>query len=358
MDPKPYCVFSSASVRETMERIDRSHGGIALVTEENGRLIAVITDGDIRRALLRNIDVSMPITEVIRNLEPAAHPQPFIMPAGTDPGRLLELMRLHHLHQIPLVDKQGCVVELSLLQELIDESDFGITTVLMAGGFGKRLRPMTNNTPKPMLHVGDEPLLRRAIERLRKSGVRHINVTVHYMKDVITEYFGDGSNFGVDIEYFQEDTPLGTAGAVANIPHGNRTVLVMNGDVLTNLDFRAMFDFHRRHKALMSVAVAPYDVTVPYGVVELNDMCISKLVEKPKHRYFVNTGIYMLEPAACEKIPRNRRYDMTDLIQKLLAEGAPVIGFPIHEYWRDIGHPEDYEHANEDVQQLNASVQK
>jgi len=223
--------------------------------------------------------------------------------------------------------------------------------VIMAGGFGTRLRPLTDDTPKPMLPIGGKPLMERTIEGLQKSGISRINVTTHYLQEKITRYFGTGSRFGVELRYVSEDEPLGTAGALRLMEDVNEPLLVMNGDILTKVDFRSLLKFHQEQKAALTVAVRQYDVQVPYGVIEAEKGIVTGLQEKPRFNFLVNAGIYLLEPSARRCIPDGEPYDMTDLIAHLLERGETVAGFPIMEYWLDIGKHDDFRKAQQDVSQ-------
>ena len=219
----------------------------------------------------------------------------------------------------------------------------------MAGGSGTRLRPLTEDLPKPMLPVGDRPLMEVIIDQLRQSGIGRVNITTHYLPEKITDYFGNGENFGVELNYVSEDRPLGTAGSLGLIDWPRETLLVINGDILTKVNFRAMLDYHQEHRADITVGVRKYDIQVPYGVVECEDQRVCRLREKPNLSFFVNAGIYMLEPSVNEHIPNGQHYDMTDLIERLIHKGRSVVSFPIVEYWLDIGEPSDYERAQKDM---------
>jgi NDP-sugar pyrophosphorylase family protein len=219
----------------------------------------------------------------------------------------------------------------------------------MAGGFGKRLGPLTEKTPKPMLPVGDRPLLERTIQQLRRSGIRDVSLTTHYLRDNIEQHFGRGEAFGVNLSYLKEDHPLGTAGGLKLLKKVEGPLLVMNGDILTGVSFQEMLAYHRQYHAEMTVGVRTYEVSVPFGVVECEDIRVTRMHEKPLLRFFVNAGIYLIESSVFEWIPEGQRFDMTDLIQKLLETGRSVVSFPIVEYWLDVGRPEDYRQAQEDV---------
>ena len=224
-----------------------------------------------------------------------------------------------------------------------------LSAVIMAGGYGKRLLPLTEQVPKPMLPVGDKPLLELTIQQLRRSGIRDISLTTHYLPDAIVNHFGDGTAFGVRLSYLKEDHPLGTAGGLKLLKQADKPFLVINGDILTGLPFREMLNFHRSHGALLTVGVRKYDLKVPFGVVDCEDVFITRLQEKPAFNLFVNAGIYLLEPSARDYLPDGQQFDMTDLIQTLLEKGKPVVSFPIMEYWLDVGRHEDYSQAQEDA---------
>jgi NDP-sugar pyrophosphorylase family protein len=218
----------------------------------------------------------------------------------------------------------------------------------MAGGEGQRLRPLTENTPKPMLPIGGKPLMELIVAQLRDVGIRKINIATHYQAEKIIDHFGAGEGFGVDISYVREESPLGTGGALGLIDRPKESVLVINGDILTDIDFRTMHAFHIDNKAQMTVAVRQYEVQVPYGVIDCEGSRLTGLREKPKLSFFVNAGIYLLEPDVYNYIPVNQRFNMTDLVDLLLAAGKTVVAFPVREYWLDIGQRADYERAQAD----------
>ena len=221
--------------------------------------------------------------------------------------------------------------------------------MVLAGGKGERLKSLTKDTPKPMLRVGDRPLLERIICQLQRNGIRCINISTHYQEEKISSHFKDGKEFGLDIQYINEDFPRGTAGAISMLDDTDQPLLVINGDILTDVDFSAMLEFHRENHAELTVGVRQYDIQVPYGVVECEGVRITRIREKPLYTFFVNAGIYLLEPNIRALIPRDEKYDMTDLIEMLMKKGRAIVSFPIIEYRLDIGNPEDYAQAQEDV---------
>jgi len=339
-----------ASVREAIEAIDRGAAGIALLVDEGRHLIGTITDGDVRRAILDGVDQDAPATTLLE-YRPEERRRPTVAPVQAGRLELLHLMQSRDVRHVPLLDDEGRVVDLVLLSELIDQPESPLSAVIMAGGYGARLRPLTEDVPKPMLPVGGRPLMERIIEQLRAAGIRRVNVATHYKPEIITEHFGDGCQFGVQIDYINEEQPLGTAGALGLMQTPQEPLLVINGDILTRVDFQAMLAYHQEHEAVMTVAVRKYDLNVPYGVIESDGIFIRGLVEKPLFSFFVNAGIYLLEPAVYRYIPNGQRFDMTDLIHRLLDEGLLVASFPIFEYWLDIGEHVDYKQAQKDMQE-------
>lgn len=342
-------VLPNNSIREVMACIDRNAKGIALVVDEERRLTGTVTDGDIRRALLAGMDLDLPVQALLERRAPARHPTPLTAPVGTPDTQLLQMMKEYALRHIPLVDDAGRALDLALLSDLVKDYELPLTAVVMAGGYGTRLSPLTEELPKPMLPVGDRPLLELIIEQLRQAGIRRVNLATHYEGEIIARHFGDGQDFGVEIRYVKEDQPLGTAGALGLLDAADYPLLVINGDILTRVDFRAILDFHREHQADMTVAVRQYELHVPYGVVETDGVAIIGISEKPVVRHFINAGIYLLNPEVCRYIPEGEPYDMPDLISRLVADGRRVVSFPIHEYWLDIGQLDDYEQAQESI---------
>lgn len=350
-DLAQFLVPRDASVQQVMQCIDRNAKGIALVVDDLGRLLGTITDGDIRRALLAGdvIDLADPAMRLLARPASSPYPVPLTAPLGTPDAQLLLLMMRHAVRHLPIVDEQRRVVDVVLFGSLVEDYEVPIRAVVMAGGYGKRLRPLTDDRPKPMLDLGNGPLLERIVGSLRDAGIRRIHLTTHYLAEKIAGHFGDGHSFGVDIRYVEEHRPLGTAGALSLVEPPVEPVLVMNGDILTGIDFRALIAFHTEHRAVMTVAVLPFEATIPYGVIQTDGVLITGIAEKPVVRRFVAAGIYLINPEAARKIPVGQPYDMPTLIARLVADGDRVVSFPIREYWLDIGRPEDYEQAVADV---------
>jgi dTDP-glucose pyrophosphorylase len=342
-DLSTFLLRDDPSIRDAMACIDRNAKGIALVVDGDGRLTMTITDGDIRRALLARTPLEAPVSELPER-------DPVTAPAGTPRAELIHHMTSRSLRHLPLVDEAGKVVDIALLDELVRRYELPLTAVVMAGGFGTRLRPLTEAVPKPMLPVAGKPLLEHIVEQLGSSGIRRVNLTTHYKPETISDHFGDGSRFGLEIGYMHEDEPLGTAGALRLLEASDDPLLVMNGDILTRVDFRAMLDFHREHRAVMTVAVRQEEFAVPFGVVQTQGAAITSIEEKPVLREFINAGIYLLDPGVRRYLPAEERFDMPQLVERLLDAGETVAGFPVHEYWVDIGELDAYEQAGHDAE--------
>ena len=350
IDVRELFLAPNASIGEAVTCIDRSGRiSVALIVDEEGRLLNTVTDGDVRRCLLAGLRFEDSVAALVAIKSQTPHPLPVTAPLDTDDETLLDVMRARAVRQIPLVDEHDRVVDVVTFEDILPDEPRALQAVVMAGGFGTRLRPLTENIPKPMLPVNGKPLMELIINQLQHTGVRKINITTHYQADKIVSHFGDGSGFGVDISYVNEESPLGTGGALGLMGRPKDPLLVINGDILTDIDFRAMHAYHQEHRAMMTVAVRRYEVQVPYGVVECDGPNIQTLREKPHLGFFVNAGIYLLEPDVYSYIPTNQHLNMTDLIDTLVRERRTVVGFPVREYWLDIGQHADYERAQDDA---------
>jgi dTDP-glucose pyrophosphorylase len=351
-DLDPYLAAPDASLRAVTELIDRNAQGIALICDSERHLIGTITDGDVRRAILSGTSSEEPVRALLERKarEDKMYPAPITARPGTSPGELIQLMNERSIRHVPIVDAERRVVALALLSELVRDYELPLRAVVMAGGLGTRLRPLTERMPKPMLPVGGRPILEHILDQLRASGINRVNVTTHYHRDVITEHFGNGREFGVDLTYVPEDEPLGTAGGLGQLFPEDEPLLVMNGDILTGVDFRAMLDFHREHEAEMTLAVREEEFQLPFGVVETHDVHVTGIDEKPSIRRFVNAGIYLLEPTVRTYIPAGEAMDIPQLVECLIADGRRVVSFPVHEYWLDVGQHHTYEQAERDYE--------
>lgn len=347
-----FSIKATDSIRDAIACIDRSkRTSVALVLDDHGRMVNIITDGDVRRGILAGINLSKPVSKLFPIKSRMPRPLPFTLPADTDPNQFLKIMKENAIKQIPLLDKNGKVVDIVILSDLLTPPKLPLQAVVMAGGLGTRLRPLTDNVPKPMLLVGGRPLMELTIEKLHNAGIERVYVSTNYRASNIIDHFGDGKAFGIKLNYIQEDMPLGTAGALGLMDVPDKTLLVINGDIITHVDLGAMLDYHKEHQAELTVGVRQYGVQVPYGVVECDGPTVCKLEEKPQISFLVNAGIYLLEPSVYSYILKGKRMDMTDLIKRLLDGKRPVVSFPIIEYWLDIGQPADYERAQNDLRE-------
>lgn len=341
------CVVApETTIAEAVKILDSAGVGILLVCdqERERQLLGVITDGDIRRAILRSIPFSDHCMSIANKDYTSV--QEGISP--TDALRMMDHSKSFFVNHLPVLDSSGRVVDLLLRRDLVSDEKLPLQAFIMAGGVGKRLRPLTDDMPKPMLQVGKKPILEHIVDQLRDTGIENIKISTNYLREKITDYFGNGENFGVNIEYVNEDQPLGTAGSIGLVDTPTDRLLIINGDILTGTNFRAMFDFHVEHEADMTVGVRRYEFQVPYGVIECDGYRICGLQEKPLHQFFVNAGIYLLQPSMLAHIPTDRPYDGTDLIKDLVLQHKNVVSFPIIEYWIDIGQHDDYKKANSD----------
>ena len=348
-DLKNFCVDLNCTILDTMSSMDSNRLGIVLVVDEERRLVGTVTDGDVRRAVLGNVDLTQPVSILLIRKGGSPYERPITAPASADRGTYLKLLQHNNILQLPLLDDDQRVVALVTVDDFVPNRVLPLQAVVMAGGRGSRMLPLTQDVPKPMLPVGDQPLMEIIIRQLREAGIRQVNVTTHHKSEKITDHFGDGRDFGVELNYVTEDRPLGTAGALGLMGVPRETVLVINGDILTQVDFRAMLAFHREQQGDLTIAVRQYDIHIPFGVVECQGATVTRITEKPLLNFFVNAGIYLLEPIVYSYIPNGKPFDMTDLIQRLLVDGRRVVSFPVREYWLDIGEPSDYEQAQEDV---------
>ena len=342
-DVKASCVDESLSVRECMRIIDRNKQGIALVVDKDGRLVGTVTDGDIRRFTLAGRSIDEPVSSVMWT-------NPLTAPVGTPESELKELMNRHLIRNIPLLDMDGRPQRIVNMMDFIGNEETGVSAVVMAGGEGRRLRPITDTIPKSLVKVGDRPVLEDIIISLARAGIVDIYISLNYMADLIEEYFNDGSRYGVRIRYLREDKKLGTVGPLTLLPEPLRSpLLVMNGDVVTRANLLRLIDFHREHRCVMTVAATQYKFDVPYGVINTTGHYLLGIEEKPRQKFLCNAGIYMVNAEVIPLIPAYTKFNMTDLIQEVVRRGLPVTTFPIHEYWIDIGQMEDLEKAQNDI---------
>ena len=341
-------VNKEAKILDVIKIIELGVMQIALVVDSDRKLLGTINDGDIRRALISNISLN----DTIENIH---FKTPAVANVNDSKETILNICKSKKIHQIPVIDNDNKIIGLEVLDELIGSSIKSNKVILMVGGLGTRLRPLTENTPKPMLLVGGKPILQTIVEKFASYGFINIIMCIGYKSNIIQDFFEDGSKFNVNIEYVLEDKRMGTAGALSllsseQIPE--ESFFVMNGDLLTNVNFEHLLEFHTQNNAKSTMCVREYDFQVPYGVVNMENGKIQAIEEKPINKFFVNAGIYMLESSCLEFIPNNEFYDMPTLFEKLIEENKDIISFPLREYWLDIGRIDEYEKANREYDQI------
>jgi dTDP-glucose pyrophosphorylase len=336
-------VPASATLQEAIRNLDDSGLQIALVVSAEGVLLGTVTDGDIRRGLLRGMDLGSRVEAIMQR-------DPLVVPPTLGHDVVLQLMQANRLHQLPVVDEQRRVVGLHVWDELLAPSPRPNLMVIMAGGRGARLRPYTENCPKPLLEVGGKPILEHILERARAEGFRQFVLAIHYLGEMIEEYFADGRRWQVEIRYLREAAPLGTAGAIALLnPAPQVPFVVTNGDVLTDIRYGELLDFHCRHGAAATMAVRMHEWQHPFGVVHSKGVDIVGFEEKPISRSHINAGIYVLDPPVLEALKIGEPCDMPTLFMRLQQRAARTIVYPMHEPWLDVGRSADLARAQAEL---------
>lgn len=343
-DWKNTIVNCNDTVLNAIESIERGVLQIALVVDNDNRLVGSVTDGDVRRAILKGANLNQSVSTVM-------NATPFRVHRGYDLAAVRETMLARRIHQVPVVDNEGRVIDLVIFDELVKGRQARDNwVVLMAGGRGSRLHPLTENTPKPLLKVGEKPLLEIILEKFVNQGFDNFFISINYQGNQIKQHFASGEKWSVNIRYLEEDRALGTAGALSLLPKKPQSpFIVMNADLMTDIDFSRIIEFHYEQEAVGTMGVRAYDFQVDFGVVEIDDGRISQISEKPVHKFLVNAGIYVLDPIALSDIPDNTMIDMPTLFEKWIQADRRCAAFPIHEYWLDVGRVEDLERAKRDV---------
>lgn len=341
-----YLIGDNASIREALIQLDKLAADATLfVVSEGNKLVGSITDGDIRRALIAGKEASGSVQNVMNTTAK------FVRKGENALRKLIEF-RTKNILIIPVLEKDSDTI-CNVINLRVHRSYLPIDAVIMAGGKGQRLRPLTEETPKPLLEVGGTPIIERNIDRLGIYGIDDINISVNYLGEKLENYFGDGSQKGLNINYVWEDSPLGTIGAVGKIEEfQNDFILVMNSDLLTNIDFESFFMDFIDSNADLSILSIPYTVDVPYAVLETDDQKIISLKEKPRYTYYSNGGIYLMKKEVLQRIPKNAFYNATDLIEELIEDNKFVKTYPLVDYWLDIGNHDDFKKAQSDVHRI------
>jgi len=336
----------NASIEEALKVIGDGAMQIALVVDKSDKLIGTLTDGDIRRGLLKGLDLKS-------SIESITFKTPTIAKESDTKEMILKLAISKKLNHIPIIDESGKVIGIQEISQLVMPNEKKNKVILMVGGLGERLGSLTKDTPKPMLKVGNKSILETIVENFKGYGYTNIVMCLNYKSEIIQDYFGDGSEFGVNIEYIVEEKRMGTAGALSLLKDNSKEpFFVMNGDLLTNVNFEKIHECYLLNNAQALMCVREYESQVPYGVINIENTKIVSVEEKPTQKFFVNAGIYMLNPKVLKYIPKNEFYNMTTLFEKLIDKDKNIISFPLDGYWLDIGRFEEYKKANEEYNEV------
>lgn len=333
------CVVGDCTILEAMQSIDQGGVGAVCLVDGDGHMLGIVTDGDIRKAILHGVDTKMPLSHIInRNY--------IYGDVSQSHESHLNKLRQHHRRHLPILDSQGHLVDIVILDE-VSFQRIDTLVVLMVGGLGSRLGALTTDCPKPMLKIGNKPILERIIEKFIQQGFYRFVLCVNYKADIIKKYFNDGTDLDVQIMYTEEEQRMGTAGALGLLAEKPTSpFIVMNGDLMTDINYKSLLEFHEQQSSIATMAVRQYDLHIPYGVIEHQGSVISGIKEKPVYSYYINAGIYVLDPKAFDYIPENKYFDMTSLFARFIANKEKTSLFPTCEHWLDIGRPEDYAKAN------------
>jgi len=323
-----------AKVIDAIRVLDAAATGIVLVVDKDNRLKGAIGDGDIRRGLLRGETLDSPIAKVM-------NAKAFTVPMGTSRAQVLDIMKARKFNQVPIIDVEGKVVGLHLLNKLISDAQLPNAAVIMCGGKGERLGKLTKSTPKPMLQVAGRPILERIVLHLLSHGVTHIYLAVNYLKEIIMDYFGDGSKLGCHIEYLEEAQPLGSGGPLSLLPPQEHPAVVMNGDLITDINISRMVEFHEQNNYHATMGYTTYKHTVPFGCLEVEDGRILDIIEKPTVIKRANAGIYVISPEAIATVPKDQYFMITDIFGNALKNDLPCGAYPVDGDWIDVGQPTD-----------------
>ncbi|KGP75865.1 alcohol dehydrogenase [Desulfosporosinus sp. Tol-M] len=343
---KNVLITTDTPIVKAIEIIDRAGLQIALVVNENGRLLGTVTDGDIRRAILKHLSLDETVIKVM-------NPAPCFVYRNQSRENANLLMISKKLRQIPVLDEEHRVVGLEIADELLTPPPRDNWVMLMAGGLGRRLEPLTENCPKPLLKVGDKPLLETILESYIEQGFKYFYISVNYKAETIINHFGNGSRWAVKIEYLHESKPLGTAGALGLLPaKPEKPLLLMNGDILSKINYGKLLDFHQKNLTVATICVKEYNLQIPYGVIITQKNQLLEIEEKPLQQFLINGGLYVFNPSVLDNVPVNSYLDVPVLLRMLLDQGKDIAVFPIREYWIDIGRFDDYQRANNDFSKV------
>lgn len=341
-----HTIDQSASVREALIRLDElAFDSILFVVNESNKLLGSLTDGDLRRGFIKGLDFSDEILKFVQS-------NPSFIYENEDAVDKLETFRLKNFKIVPVLNLKNEIIDIINFRET--STRIPADAVLMAGGEGKRLRPLTENTPKPLLKVGDKPIIEYNIDRLSNVGIKNVNLSINYLGDQLVDYFGDGSSKNINVKYVKENKPLGTIGSILLVDKFEHDdIIVMNSDLLTNIDFADFYKLFKSTNADMAVAATSYNVDIPYAVLEVNnENTVKSLKEKPRYTYYSNAGIYFLKKELLNMIPQDTFFDITDLMDRILEMNLKLVTYPINGYWLDIGKHDDFIKAQEDIKHI------
>ncbi|WP_435184113.1 nucleotidyltransferase family protein [Cylindrospermopsis raciborskii G7] len=340
---KETVISPETSLGEAIARIDKSALQVAVILNTDQTMAGILTDGDIRRAILAGKSLEIKVIEVM-------NATPTTVPMSMPRSEMLALMRRQTIHHLPIIDENRRLIGLATLDDLVGVVERPNWVIIMAGGLGTRLHPLTKECPKPLLKVGGKPILEIIVESFAEQGFKQIFLSVNYKADMIQDYFGEGDRWGVQFNYIHEKERLGTAGALSLLPERpTAPIIVMNGDILTRTSFDSLLKFHEAQNSVATMSVREYEFQVPYGVVQMDGIKIKAIEEKPLQRFFVNAGIYTLNPEVLEYIPNNTFFDMPTLFEHLISANQATAAYPLREYWLDIGRMGDLEKANQQI---------
>ncbi len=333
---KKILIYKSKSIKDAISILNKNSTKILAVINKKRELIGTITDGDIRRSLLRSIDINLEVSHIM-------HKRPIYALQETTDKQIMKLMKKHDIHHVPIVNKFKHVVDLKTLQNLAFPKRKDNIIFIMAGGFGKRLMPLTNKIPKPMIKINNKPMLEVIFNEFVNSNFKNFYISTHYKADKIKKYFGDGSSWNVNINYINEQIPLGTAGSLSFIKNSTNKlpIVVINADVIVKFDIDSLIKFHEKNKNDITITVRSSEIQIPFGVVELARSKVKNIREKPTINHMVNTGIYIIEQKILKEMKKNKRIDMTDFIMQNIERKRKVGAYLLHEDWIDIGRMED-----------------
>ena len=340
---KEACLSKSDTIRDAIGNLNKTSLRIVIIVNKNIELIGVITDGDIRRGILNGANLD-------QNLDRVINKNQLTVIKGEKNQKILKILNDNNMFSIPIVDIEGKVCGIETTQHLMKEKTRENWVFLMAGGYGTRLEKLTKDTPKPMLEIGDKPILENILENFMAHGFYKFYISLHYMPEKFVDYFGDGSKWGITIKYIKEDTPLGTVGSLSLFPENTEhPIILMNGDILTRVNFDHLIEFHRNSDAFATMCVRQYDFQIPYGVVDVDEHNFKNILEKPSQELFVNAGIYVFNPEIIGYLEKNRPNNIPDILNKLTENKKNIKVFPIHEYWIDVGTMDSYKKAVIDI---------